>query len=77
VGRRVVAEQLTGAMMTDGNGWVWRTGVDLRDPRAPVDLSEAWRGGGVTLSGRVEATHCEVAVVAGGGAVEGFSGCRL
>jgi hypothetical protein len=42
-----------------------------------MDLSEAWRGGGVTLDGQAEAARGEVAVVAGSGAVEGFSGCRL
>jgi hypothetical protein len=42
-----------------------------------VGLSEAWRDEGATLGGRAEATLGEVAVVAGGDGVEGFSGCRL
>jgi hypothetical protein len=42
-----------------------------------MDLSEAWHGGGATLDGQAEAARGEVAEVAGSGAVEGFSGCRL
>jgi hypothetical protein len=64
-----VVEQLTGAVVTDGNGWVRCAGLDLVDPRAPMDLSKAWRSGGATLSGRAEVARGEVALVAGGGAV--------
>jgi hypothetical protein len=77
VGRHATVEQLTGAVATDSNGCVRCAGVDLRDPRSPVDLSDAWCSGGVTLGGRVEAARGEVVVVAGGNAVEGFSNCRL
>jgi hypothetical protein len=69
-----MAKKLTGAVVTDGDDWVWRARVDLGDPQALVDLSEDWCGGGATLSGRTEAARGEVAVVAGGGAVEGSSG---
>jgi hypothetical protein len=77
VGRRAAAEQLTGAAATDGDGWVQRADVDLGDPRARMDLCGAWRSGGATLGGRTRAAHGEVTVVAGGGMVEGFSGCWL
>jgi hypothetical protein len=77
VGRHATAKQLTGAAATDGDGWVCHDGVGLGDPRAPVDLSEAWRGEEATLSGWAEAVHGEVAVVAGNSAVEGFSDYRL
>jgi hypothetical protein len=73
----VAIEQLTGAAATDDDGWVWCASIDLGDPQAPVDLSKAWRNRGATLGGQTKAARGEVAVVAGGGVVEGFSGCRL
>jgi hypothetical protein len=77
VGRHAAAEQLTGVAAADGDGWVRHTGVDLGDPRAPVDLSEAWCGEGATLGGWAEAACGEVVAVVSDGAVEGFSRCRL